>query len=57
MPTYDFRCTACKKAFAATMTWTEFDRKRGKARCPKCGKTRNVEQIIGTPLAKTSKKS
>ena len=57
MPTYDFRCSACKRAFSVTMTWTEFDKRRGKAKCPKCKKTKNVQQVIGTPLAKTSKKS
>jgi len=57
MPTYDFRCAACKKSFSATMTWTEFDKKRGKARCPKCGKSKAVEQVLGNVLVKTSKKS
>jgi putative FmdB family regulatory protein len=57
MPNYDFRCTACKKTFTATMTWTQFDKKRGKAKCPKCGKSRNVEQLIGSQMVKTSKKS
>jgi len=57
MPTYEFRCTACKKTFAAMMTWTEFDKAKGKAKCPKCGKKRHVEQLIATQMVKTSKKS
>ena len=57
MPSYDFRCTKCKKAFTAIMTWSEFDKKRGKAKCPKCKKTKDVEQVLGNVLVKTSKKS
>ena len=54
MPSYDFRCLECKKTFAATMTWAEFD--KSKPKCPKCGK-RKVEQVFGEVLVKTSKKS
>ncbi len=56
MPTYDFRCLACKKKFTLTMTWAEFDKCKGKPKCPKCGK-KKVEQVYGTQMVKTSKKS
>jgi len=56
MPTYEFQCLGCKKTFTATLTWGEFDKVKGKPKCPKCGK-RKVEQAIGNVLAKTSKKS
>jgi len=56
MPTYDFRCAACKKAFSVAMTRAQFDKKR-KPKCPKCGKTKDVEQHLGSVLAKTAKKS
>jgi len=34
MPTYDFRCSGCKKTFSLTMGIAERSRKRIK--CPKC---------------------
>jgi putative FmdB family regulatory protein len=54
MPTYDFQCLECKKKFTLTMTWTDFDKRKPK--CPKCGK-RKVEQVFGSQMVKTSKKS
>ena len=53
MPTYDYRCASCKKKFAVTRTWAEFD-KSPRPRCPKCGKSKNVEQVLGSVLVKTS---
>lgn len=55
MPTYDFRCTACKKTFSVTMTYDEYDAK--KVRCPTCKKSKPVERVFSTVFAKTSKKS
>ena len=57
MPNYDFHCAACKKQFSVMMTWAEFDKAKGKPKCPKCGKKTGVEQVFGTQMVKTSKKS
>ena len=57
MPSYEFLCSACKKQFIAALTWTQFDKAKGKAKCPKCGKKSHVEQVIATQTVKTSKKS
>jgi len=54
MPSYDFKCMACRKRFTETQTFEEHDRKRVK--CPKCGSGK-VERVIGAIFAKTSKKS
>lgn len=54
MPTYDFRCEACKKRFSLTLSFAEYDGK--KVRCVKCG-SRRVKRQIGRVFAKTSKKS
>ena len=56
MPTYDYRCSACKKTFSVARSWEQFDKAR-KPKCPKCGKTKKVEQVFGSVLVKTSKKS
>lgn len=46
MPTYDYRCTACKHAFE------EFQSMSAKVlkKCPKCGKNA-LERLIGTGAA------
>ncbi len=54
MPTYDFRCTNCKKAFSLTMSITERSRKRIK--CPKCASGK-VEPVFSSFFAKTSRKA
>jgi putative FmdB family regulatory protein len=54
MPTYDFRCGACRKKYTVTMSITQRDRKRIK--CPKCGSTK-AEAVFSTFFAKTSRKS
>lgn len=54
MPTYTYRCEACRKAFSLQMTMSEHDKKRVK--CPKCG-SRKVRQHFGSFGVKTSKKS
>ena len=53
MPTYDYRCPACKKKFSMMMTITEHEAK--KVKCPKCG-TKKVEQQISHFMTKTSRK-
>jgi putative FmdB family regulatory protein len=54
MPTYSYRCEACRKTFSQQMTLAEHDKKRVK--CPKCG-SRKARQYIGSFGVKTSKKS
>jgi len=54
MPTYSYRCEACRKEFSVQMTVAEHDRKRVK--CPKC-ESRKVRQQLSTFGVKTSKKS
>jgi len=53
MPTYDFRCNACKKSFSLTMGIAERSRKRIK--CPKCASAK-TEPVFSTFFAKTSRK-
>ena len=54
MPTYDFRCSKCKKHFSRSMTISEFVRRR--QTCPACG-SKKVEREISGFFAITSKKS
>jgi len=54
MPTYDYRCVDCHKAFSVQLTFEQHDRK--KVRCPKCG-SRHVKQQVSEFFAITSKKS
>jgi putative FmdB family regulatory protein len=54
MPSYDFVCENCKKAFTLTMKISEYEKK--KPSCPKC-KSRKVRQQITSVQAITSKKS
>ena len=56
MPSYDYRCTACRKTFTVTRTWAEYD-KKPTPKCPKCGKSKAVEPVFSGFLVKTSKKS
>lgn len=57
MPIYEYYCGKCKKPFTVVLTFAEFDKKRGKPKCPKCKKSAKVEQVIGGAQVKTSKKS
>ena len=54
MPSYDYRCTKCKKQFTAILSIGEHD--AGKVKCPKCGDSK-VEQLITAFQVKTSRKS
>ena len=49
MPYYDYKCTQCGRKFAVKQTFEEHGRQRVKCR--------KVERVIGTVMAKTSKKS
>jgi putative FmdB family regulatory protein len=54
MPTYEFRCEACKKRFHLTMSMSQ--RSTTTIKCPKCN-SRKIEQQYSAVYAVTSKKS
>jgi putative FmdB family regulatory protein len=54
MPTYSYKCQACRKSFSLQMTIAKHDKARTK--CPKCG-SRKIQQSFGSFGAITSKKS
>jgi len=54
MPTYEYRCTQCKKKFSEKMTVSQME--KGKPKCPKCG-SRKTEKLLTGFIAVTSKKS
>ena len=54
MPTYEFYCEKCKKAFELTMKIAEYEKK--KPRCPAC-KGAKVKQQVAAFEAITSRKS
>jgi putative FmdB family regulatory protein len=54
MPTYEYRCKACKKTFDVVLTIAEHDKK--KVTCPKC-KSTEVEQQLSSFFAVTASKS
>jgi putative FmdB family regulatory protein len=57
MPTYEFLCQKCKKAFVSVCSVTEYEqRKKGGIKCPKCGSSK-VDQQISAFQVQTSKKS
>lgn len=54
MPTYEFECKQCGKSFTLAETYSDHD--RHDEQCPECG-SKDVEQLISSVYAKTSKKS
>lgn len=54
MPTYDYRCEKCKKAFSVVLSITKHDTK--KVACPKCG-SKQVKQQVSSFFAVTSHKA
>jgi putative FmdB family regulatory protein len=55
MPTYDFRCSRCRKKFTLSLTIKQ--REAGRIiKCPKCGANK-PEPIFGSFYARTSRKS
>ncbi|MCX5852600.1 MAG: zinc ribbon domain-containing protein [Deltaproteobacteria bacterium] len=54
MPTYEFKCEKCKKAFSMVRSISEHA--KSKVACPKC-KSKKVTQVISVFMAKTSRKS
>jgi putative FmdB family regulatory protein len=53
MPSYDYRCSECKKKFSVMLSIKEHDAK--KVKCPKCA-GKKVEQQISHFMTKTSRK-
>ncbi len=57
MPTYEFQCQKCKKAFELTCSITEYERKKKEGiKCSECGSLEVEQQISGFRI-QTSKKS
>lgn len=57
MPTHEFLCRKCVKAFEMIASITEYERKRKEGiQCPECGSSEVVRQISSFQV-KTSKKS
>lgn len=57
MPTYEFLCQKCGKAFEQILSIEEYERRKDKAiKCLKCGSSRVARQISAFQV-KTSKKS
>jgi putative FmdB family regulatory protein len=54
MPTYQYRCAGCGKAFERTETISEHE--KAKPQCPKCG-SKKVSVVPGRIYVVTSKKS
>ena len=54
MPTYEYVCEKCGKAFSVILSLTDYEKK--KAKCPDCG-SKQVRQQITAFQAITSKKS
>jgi putative FmdB family regulatory protein len=57
MPTYEFLCRKCAKAFEVSLSIAEYERKRKEGlQCSECGSS-EVEQQLSLFQVKTSKKS
>jgi putative FmdB family regulatory protein len=54
MPTYEYKCQACKHEFTLIQSFKEYE--KGKVACPKCN-SKKVKQQISIFTAKTSRKS
>ena len=54
MPTYDYYCKKCGKAFSVSRSIR--DHEKAKSACPKC-KGKNVTQLVSQFTAITSRKS
>lgn len=54
MPTYEYRCEACKKLFAVTVTLAEYA-KGLKPACPKCGTSKVVRTFTSFNVKTRSK--
>ncbi len=54
MPTYEYKCEACKEEFMLIMSLSERDKTR--VTCPKC-RSEEIKQLISAFTSKTSRKS
>jgi len=54
MPTYDYRCRACRRSFQIVQTISAHE--KAKPKCPKCKSTK-VERVLTGAFVKTSRKS
>jgi putative FmdB family regulatory protein len=54
MPTYEYRCEACKNEFSLIQSFSEHE--KANVKCPKC-KSIKVKQLISVFTTKTSRKS
>jgi putative FmdB family regulatory protein len=54
MPTYEYVCNKCGRAFQRVEKISDHGQK--KVKCPECKSTR-VEQVFGSVFVKTGKKS
>ncbi len=54
MPTYEYVCEKCKKAFSVEMSISDHEKR--KVQCPKC-KSKKLRQQISAFQTVTSKKS
>jgi putative FmdB family regulatory protein len=54
MPTYEYQCKICGHEFFKVLLISEHE--NYKPECPKC-KSKNVEQLVSSFFAQTSKKS
>lgn len=56
MPVYEFECLKCGETFEEAVSLSEYEKKQGRFRCPKC-KSRKVEQAVSHIMVETSRKS
>lgn len=54
MPSYEFVCEKCSRAFSLILSFSEYE--KGQIKCPRCF-SKKVRQVPTTFIAKTSKKS
>ncbi len=54
MPSYEFLCEKCKKAFTVQLRLADYEKKKYK--CPKCG-NKKVKQQVSVFQINTSRKS
>jgi putative FmdB family regulatory protein len=54
MPLYEYYCEQCNKEVTVPMTISQHE--KGDVACPQCG-GRNLQPLVGTFFAKTSRKS